>query len=220
MAFDFSERWIDTIRGPRLALIATPNEPLVFTRDRAQLLRRDPGMSDLDREIVSQVDARRGKLHVFVFRGQAPDGRGRWAIDPEATVAQTADMGAVVMRSQLPVWRHFLLSGVFLTAHLDWGKREAAACQSGLRDLADELGAMAERHELQARDDEVARLTRLDLWITRNLAVFLGGDYERVFEVVLPQRLGMLAPRLARIQGLIRALPEAALDAPCPAGIP
>lgn len=220
MAFEFSERMIDTIRGPRLALIATPNEHLVFTRHRAETVRRDPGMSDLDREIVEQVDARRGKLHVFVFRGRSPDGGGSWSIDPEATPAQTADMGNVVMRSQLPVWRHFLLSGVFLNVHLGWGAREATACQAGLRDLADELGAMAERYEMQARDDELARLTRLDLWITRNLAIFLGGDHERAFDLVLPQRLGMLAPRLPRIQALIRALPESALNLPCPAGIP
>jgi hypothetical protein len=220
MAFDFHERVIDTIRGPRLALIATPNEDLVFTRERAEVVRRDPGMSDLDREIVEQVDARRGKLHVFVFRGSAPDGKGSWTIDANATPAQTADMGNVVMRSQVPVWRYFLLSGVFLNAHVGWGPREAKACQAGLRDLADELGAMAERHEMQARDDELARLTRLDLWITRNLAIFLGGDFERVFDLVLPQRLGMLAPRLPRIQKLIRALPERALDQPCPAGIP
>lgn len=177
-------------------------------------------MSDVDREIIDQVDRRGGDVSVFILRGRSDDGTGSWQIDPEVSRAEAIDMGGVLLRTQMPVWRHFLLSGVQLTLHYDWGAREVDACQAGMKDLEADLAAIVEQRETSGGDDELFRLARLDLWLARHMVAYMSGDLEHALSDHLPQKLGLLAARLTRIRELVRALHPSSLDQPTPAGIP
>jgi hypothetical protein len=209
MPLVFTEREVETTRGVRRALLATPSSPLIYTRLRAKQMRLAAGLSEVDEEILSALDAQATPVDLFVFRG-GDDETGSWRFADDFDETTAAVAATDLFQAHLQLYRQMLKRGVILTAYSDWPERELMAFRAG----ADALAARITRRLDGSRDTEeqVLHLLELDQWILRNFVTFVHSDLESALGQALPAKLGMVLGRVDRARSLLRGLSTEALD--------
>jgi len=188
------ERTLLTSRGPRVALMLWPSAPITLGAARLAELRTDLKRATVDQQIVREIKRRRGRVQMLIFRGVGPNGAA-WRFDPALSDDDAEELGYLLTKSQLPTWRRLAVSGVHLHLHTDWGVRESGTCRRG---------AVRLRHELTTGTPGAT--ARFDAYMLSYLSLFYSADLDHVLRDLLPNQLGLVEQRAARIHELIADL--------------
>lgn len=202
----FEESTVLTRSGPRMALVMTPQLPVIVGHMRMAQLRHDAGPGPIDEEMLKEVRRRNGRVQILMMRGQNDDGSGRWSIDPSLTDEEAAELGYLLNKSQIPTYRRFLALGVIVYVHAEFGRREADAFRRGADRLLEELQKAPEK------DAATMAIRRVDAWILRNLTFFFSLGASAVLTDVLPNKTPLFEARLPRIREMLATLPPEAID--------
>lgn len=198
---DIDEVGIETRRGPRKAMVVTPTEHVRVGRERLEN-PRGREMSDVDRQLLEQMQRREGRVTAVIFRGRDDHGAGSWGFDPSLDAHESDALALELLRGMVLVYRSFVESGVCVHAHADWGPAEARAFRVANASLVGELGEQLARGGLrpvQRREAEV------ELWTLRNLTFFFTLGYRTLVRSVLPEKLPMLEQRTDRLRARVNA---------------
>jgi len=207
-AFEITSVTLDTPRGDRHALVATPTRHLRIgvgdvAPDERGGRRESPLVADALRK---QADAR-----LMIFRGRDDSDTSSWAIAEGATEAQAAELGENIVRSHLPFWRQLAASGLVLLVHLDLDERTRVALEAGRRIVVREL-RLKSRTEGTLADETEEAIARLDLWILKHLTFFFGLSFKRAVASTLPDMMPMLEQRDVSLRRLLAAVPVSRLN--------
>ena len=201
--FDVAEVTLDTARGERRALVATPTRHL---RIKPGDLKRDDRVDFRPDPVATRAQEARGDAKLMIFRGKDDVGQGSWAIDGTVDEGQAAAVGEELVRWHLPTWRTLAADGIVLLVHLDLDERTCLALEAGKRIVSRELRLKSRTEGTLANDVEEAR-ARLDLWLLQHLVFFFGLSYERAVTSTLPDMMPMLEQRQGALGRLLAELP-------------
>ena len=183
------------------ALVVAPEQHIRLGRDRLVRLREFQGMSDVDRMILAAADT--APPDIMILRGKNDDGTGSWAFDGMLTTSECQELGYLLVRSQLPLWRALAKRGVYLFVKVEWGPHEIDAYLHGAQRVLDALDRKLEEEE--------SALAVLDRWMIRNLSHWLLATFEDCRESFLPSVVKRSAARRAKLEKLLAAVPEGAI---------
>lgn len=162
-------------------LVVEPRSPVLVGRARLDRLRETAdGSGAIDDQMIREV-----KIHapdILVF-SRGADG-SLWRFDHELSDAEYDELGFHLVRTQLPTWRRFALSGVVSYLHVGWSTREVLALENGKRRLLPELS------------------DALDSWIIDTMSTFLVSTLDDVIRDVVPLVARLKQARRARVQQL------------------
>ena len=88
--FDVAEVTLDTARGERRALVATPTRHL---RIKPGDMKRDDRVDFRPDPVAKRAQEARGDAKLMIFRGKDDVGQGSWAIDGTVDEGQAAAVG-------------------------------------------------------------------------------------------------------------------------------
>ncbi len=190
-------RTTETRIAGRTVLTFTPQEHIVVGRQRLEMLRAEPEGSAIDSSIFNAVKAARRPPVALILRGGSDDGNGSWRFDQKLTDTECAELGYLLLRSQLALYRELVKMGILMFAKVDWGPDEVAGLDEGRHRVLADLAADVAK---TATDDAKARLA-LDEWIIRHFTYWLLTSFDEsqhIFERTLP-RVGSLRVRVDRL---------------------
>lgn len=186
---------IETRRGPREALIVTPDREMVVGRDRLDDLRRvdDPGALD---ETILDAARRHPNANYLIFRGRGEDGGVRYRFDDALSDDEARELAGRMVRSQLKTYRRLVAAGMHLLLHAELGFREVELFRSETR------VALAEIERASGLPDAVQAL---DAWILQHLTYFFAISYAKLIEETLPSLLPLLERRAPQLRERVEA---------------
>lgn len=196
MGLEFSEEMIDAASGRRRCLVITPVDHIRIGEGYRRSVGRD-GLSDNDRRILAEARRRPANppLSVCIFRGKNSTGTGSFGLDPELPSKMACEVGVRLLRGQTDVYRELIGLGICLFVHAEFDPRSVVALRSATEALIAELEAKTRaKHSV---------LDRLDLWVHRNLNLFLTVRFDRLVENVLPGKLDLMEKRMGRVAKLL-----------------
>jgi len=199
----FSERAIVTPAGPRVGLVITPLEPIVFDRVRLTKLRMDPAPSELDLQVRREVLERRGHIHFALFRGKTDDGRGLCTVSEHLGTDELEELGCLLMRQQIVTYRYLARAGACVHVRTEWDDRASDMFAVGTDRLIDDI---VRRSNPPTPTDE------LDLWCLKHFTFTFALSFERVMKEVLPEKFTLLERRSTRIKKLLDGIAPETLD--------
>jgi len=191
---ELSELRLETPDGDRTAMVITPTKHLVWGLDRVSR-PAPPEPSDLDRTIVAEARALSG-TELTIMRGRDDAGNGSFRIEAGVSEPQARDIARSVLRDSMPLYRELIRVGLRLHLHCEWEPIAAAA----FRDAGGELAA-----RLAGKRDPASQL---DSWILGNLLFFFSLSFRRTVSGMLPNKLGRMDKRSARIREMALAIPS------------
>ncbi|MFK7987772.1 MAG: hypothetical protein AB8I08_17275 [Sandaracinaceae bacterium] len=171
-------------------LVATPIEPVVVGPERLAAMRRDLAASIVDNAILRSVRREAGRVSVIVIRGEADDGTSTWRFSDDLDPGDYEELGTLMVRSQLALYRELAAEGVVLSLKVGWGPREADALQAG---------SLAALCALSAS----GQLTQLDEWLLAHFSFWLLASYASCRDNFLPRNLPRFMARRATLGRLI-----------------
>ena len=185
----------------RSAMVITPKHAMVLGRERIEKLRSPGSLSQVDRWLIGQAQARRGNARIVLFRACNSAGDRVWQFDPGLREAELEEAGYLLTCALVPFHRRLLDAGVVLMAHTDWGIRECYAMRYGVRRREQELAQSAE-----------GPLREVDRWLLGNMLLHVALSLEHVAERLLPNHLSMVDRRWLQLAPLLSQLPRSAID--------
>lgn len=204
VALQFTKHSIHTRLGVRVVHVCAPSEHILVGKARLEELRAGAA-SSVDQEIVDH--ARAGdEEQLFVFRGRNDDGSGSWGFDGSLDDEEKAEVGLLLVKSQLSTYRQMVAAGVFALIHADWPKDAVAAYEDGTADLLAELEQSSIR-EVAAVRSQTAR-DMIDRWILSQMTFFYTLPFEQVVREVLRQQLPLLEQGIPSVRALLERLDE------------
>lgn len=208
--FDLSPFELETPRGPRRAIVATPARHMRLSLDDLSQRRVESDQTDDEfaRALRLSPDAR-----LMIFRGRDESGAGSWGVAEDASESEAADLGELMVRRYLPIWRSLAASGLVLLVHLELDERTREGLEAGRRIVMREL-RLKSRTEGTLADEVEEALTRLDLWILKHLTFFFGLSFERATRTTLPDMMPMLEQRDVSLRRLLAGVPVSSLVPP------
>jgi hypothetical protein len=201
---EFAETVVSTRSGERAALVAWPTEDVVVGRERLGQLRASGQASSIDHEILSRVRAAGDHVNVLIFRGRAPEGRGRYSVDPDLSDEERAELGYLLVFSQTPTYRRFLAAGILAFLHVELFGATLDAFRSGTERMLNEL----ERNVIEI--DPAVRA--VDTWVLKHLSFYFSLGLDSVLERILPDKMPLFESREPRIREMLTRLPPAAIQ--------
>lgn len=189
---------IETRRGPREALIVTPDREVVVGRDRLSALRgaarrgaTEPGAID---ETILHQARRHPDAHFLIFRAKDDDGACRYRFDEGLDDAEARELAALMVRSQMTTYRELVGAGMHLLLHAELGFREVELFRSESRAALADL-------EAGGGDPGAA----LDAWILQHLTYFFAISYAKLVSETLPSLLPLLEQRAPQLRDRVEA---------------
>jgi hypothetical protein len=195
----FHEAPIRTGRGVVHALVMTPRHPVVAGRERLRELRLDTEPGAIDRQCIAEVERRRGRVQVLVFRGKSDDGASSWSFDATLTAAEEDEIGHRMVASMAPTRLAYLRAGVYVHVHSDFSPRDAEIFKRGTATAIAEL----ERLLPLLTDARNKAQAQIDLWSLKHLSFYLTSSLTRVLDEILVDKLPLLEPRTAKVEKLL-----------------
>jgi hypothetical protein len=194
----FSQIVLNTQRGARRALVATPGgrTTVRLGHDRLQNLRAVMEPSPLDLEIIAR--AKDAKAQLMIFRGRDDLGDASWGFDDDLGENAAMELGRLLVESQLYAYRRLASVGVLCIVHTDLGFREVNALREGTRVLLEEM----ERAAADATDPTTLALSQLDTWA---LKYFFSVTMARLVAETLPNLMPMIEQRAPNLSKLLAA---------------
>ncbi len=196
--FDLRTEHIDTKNGSREALILTPAKAIVAGQSRLRELRAKrfgyESMSAFDVELVERVHQLNPVPQVIVFRQKNADNTHYWRMHERLSAPDRLEMGCLLMRDHLALYRGLMEIGVILFIYADWSGPAYEALRSGLKSVRAELN----------RIPHPTPLDRLNYWILRNLVFFFSARTETMLKRVLPDQLSMIESRIPRMNSRLK----------------
>lgn len=203
MALQFTKHTIHTRRGVRVVHVCAPSRHIVVGRARLEELRAGTA-SSVDQEIIDHASESAGEDQLFVFRGRNDDGSGSWGFDDSLSDEEKAEVGRLLVKSQLDTYRQMVAAGVFALVHADWPKDAVAAYEDGTAELLAELEQSSIR-EVDADPSETAR-DKIDRWILSQMTFFYALPFEQVVRDVLRQQLPLMEQGVPAVRALVERL--------------
>lgn len=202
----FRELTVETRKGPRRVLIATPKKRSVLDRKRLDALRAGAGSSRLNaamrNELQRRVDERDVVYDAILFEAGSGQGQ-RWGFAEDITEEEIVEFGELMIRSQLETFRQVAELGVAVLAGVEFNDQELFAYDKGARRLAERLeqavAENAERGVDPSEDEDVAK-ARLHLWLLDHFAIWSNASADDFIEQRLPDTL-VSSERLRRKLG-------------------
>lgn len=192
--FEFEEVRVSSASVECGALIMTPRARMVIDDAKRERLRGDPELNEADRWIIGRVRERGPDVPILIMRGADENGQRLWEFDPKYSEAELEDLGRLLCRALLPLYRRFLCSGIILFVHTEWGARETPPMRRGIARLAEEL--------VDTRPPNM-HLRELDLWILRNMLLFSSLSTTHVIDTLLPAHLRLVGHRKRQVADLV-----------------
>ena len=192
--FEFAEVRVASASIEYGALVMTPRSRMVVDHAKRERLRGDhPELSAADRWIVERVRGYGGRCPILILRGADDDGERLWQFDPTFGDDELEEVGSLLSRALLPLYRRFLCAGVILFVHTEWGARETPPMRRGIARLAEEVSAAS----------TTAAMRDLDLWILKNMLLFSSLSTNHVIETLLPEHLRLVAHRQRQVSDVV-----------------
>ena len=181
---------IETRKGPRRALVLTPEADIRVGRERLLALRTGGASGEIDQVLADRVRFSKVHYDVVVFRGKTEDGAASYRLDDQLEREQLEELALRLVASQLSCWRSLLELGVSLIVHSDFGS-SAKPFRDACRSLAD----------TPDRDSGVgARVANIDEWLLRHLIFYFSQSYEATMSTLLPDKLPLLELRKEKLE--------------------
>lgn len=189
MPFQITKEIVETRKGPREVVIATPLVAMAVGRDRLELLRASIHASKVDERLVNDVKrVATADSPIMVFRCSGE--RGSWGLDPELTVREQYELGTLLILSQCANYHAFADAGVALCIHVGLTVDDMRAMKFGSKEAIATL-------------DTSRPWDRLTEWLLRHHVFFFSNEFERFLIHTLPDLVPMLEHRRERLSTLI-----------------
>jgi hypothetical protein len=186
------------------AIVITPRKQMVLGRDRIQRLKGPTSLNKVDRWLIAQAEARRGRARVVLFRACNTLNERVWQFDPSLSDAELEEAGYLLTCALVPFHRRLLAVGIVLMVHTDWGVRECYAMRHGVRAREKEL--------LSKIEGAPSLVNQVDAWVLNNMLLHVALSLKHVTERLLPMHLGMVERRWAQVLPLLGRLPNSTID--------
>ncbi len=189
MFTELEERVADTPEGPRKVLVVTPQDHVVLTMDRLELLEATAGDYSFDVEVVASVASLKVKDAALIFRAAREDGKGSWSMDPRWDADQRTAVAARLVRAQLPTYRRLLGEGVVAIIHTGLKSEEETALRNGVAKTLNDVLSREPRPPTFKKDAA----------LLRDLVWFHSAPCDEVVASVLPERFGTLTDAASKL---------------------
>jgi hypothetical protein len=200
VSFEFSRVEIETKRGPRAAVVATPLAEVVVDKARLHEMRRGELNADADREIEKAVRVH-GPVQAFVFRARGDRPSAQYKFSKNLTLPEITELAYYFLRAHHALFERLVPLGVVTLIGVDFLPRESAAYREG----ADRLIEEAEG-ELAACDDEArAAELRVELWFAERQARWSRHRYVDFVPDRLAEQILLAERSLDRLRKQIRS---------------
>jgi len=200
----FTERRIETPDGLSLVLVVTPDRDVRVDRARLEELRATGAQGTIDKEIIAEVERRKGKVAALMLRCRDREGRVSWGFDDELGEDECLELGYLLIKSQVATYRRFVENGVQGHFVVELGERETRALNTGKMRLVGELGEQLER---LAEDDPRAAILMFHIWLLQNFMFRLHLTADETLETFLPRSLPILEGGRRLVERMLAALP-------------
>lgn len=179
----FTDLRVSTRNGPRNVLLAVPTREIVLGRDRLEQTRAGTMHGEVDRAIISAVEAR-GDVHALLFRAKGVDADARWHLADDLSKDEATELTVSLLRGQVEMFCRLARHSMFAFTSADFGPREVAAYERAAQALISDL----EQKLVDARGVDAARL-RLELWLLERQAAWSSRPFASFVDQKLPSYL-------------------------------
>lgn len=198
------ETSIETPHGSKSVLVVEPPTGTAVDRARLDRIRSGELQSDLDEAIVRLVDARPGAADAILFRAHRGRGDHGWGYAADLTDAEVDELGEVMVRLQMDLYRRLAARGVYALAGTEFGEREVRSFRRGTDRVAAEL-----ERALRSADGPEAAQQRFDLWLLDHFAMWVDQDVDEFMNGGLPRLLDKVERQRRRLEELRAAIAAA-----------
>jgi hypothetical protein len=188
---------VETKKGLRRVLVATPTEEIRLGRERLAQMQAGELDSALDDALVAVVAGADRPFHGVVFRSEGEEPGASWSFHEELSEEEGTQMARLFVRSHVAVFRRLAEHAVALLVGVDFGVVEVAAYRRGTDALAAEL-----EQALVGPDASAAEQARLDLWLAERQAYWSATPYTEYVAEQLADALVAAERQLARFRRL------------------
>jgi hypothetical protein len=183
----------------RAILIARPRVEIRLDQERLTGMRNSNFVSRIDLEILQTVAEReRDEASVVVFDARSPEGDQRWGFDPELDDEQRMELGHLLLKSQLTLYRRLATMKVGGLVGVGFGSIALAVFQRAAVRLVSELS-----DELETASPERAAQIEIDLWLVEHAATWTGLALESYLETKLAAELVTRERKRPEIEALL-----------------
>jgi hypothetical protein len=200
----FDEHMIETPEGGSLVLVVTPDRDLRVGRERLVELRATNAQGTIDKEIIQEVEIRKGRVAALMLRCRDEEGRVSWGFDEELDDEECYELGYLLIKSQVATYRRFVENGVQGHFVVELGERETRGLNTGKMRLVNELG---NRLQQMANDDPRAIVPMFHTWLLQNFMYRLHLTAEETLETFLPRSLPILEGGRRLVRQMLAAIP-------------
>jgi hypothetical protein len=201
----FAEQTIETPEGSSLLLVATPDENVSVGRERLAELRASTTQGEIDKQIIWEIEQRKGRVRALMLRCRNDDGAVTWGFDESLREDEALELGYLLIKSQVPTYRSFVENGVQGHFVVELGDREARALNIGKMQLVAELSDQLER---LPKDDPRASVLLFHTWLLQNFMYRLHLDASETIDIFLPRSLPILEGGRKAVELMLAGLPD------------
>ncbi len=200
----FSDHRIETMEGLSDVLVATPKTDLIVGRTQLEKLRKATVPRRIDEEIHRQLLIRGGRVRALILRGRDDEGNVRWRFDKDLSPAEIAELGYLLVKSQVVLYRCFAEVGVRVHFIVEVDEQVTHALNKGKDRLLNEL-----KRELEVLDEESPKnnLFSFRVWLLENFMYFPYVTADEAIEGLLPETLPILEGGQRVVQKMLDYLP-------------
>jgi hypothetical protein len=200
-AVDFSTRTVSAGGRSLAALVVRPTADVKVDHSRLSLLRDNPDrVGRIDEAIYREARRHQPTLDLVVFRCQGGTDGGSWQFDPQLFGEEAAELGYLLMRSQLVTYRRLIHTGIRAVFHTGMGFREVRAYRTGTERLLKEL-------DQRAKSEARRKQAEADRWLLRHLTFFFSIPFEKVINETIPTMLPHLEQRERPLRRMLESIP-------------
>jgi hypothetical protein len=184
--------------GKRKALVFTPVQAMKIGRQRLEeLYQSNPDkLSTVDNELVRQTRTNTELPEVIIFcQHNEKMGQG-WELDEDLKNFEIEEIGYLIAREHLSLYRALIEEGVFLFIYSNWQGSALKALRDGHRQLHKDINDKPRQSPMD----------RLNSWILQHLVFFFPRDAAQVVHSVLPDHLPTIEHRAPRIGAMLHEM--------------
>ena len=187
---------METREGKRSAVVVAPTRPIVADRSRLQQLRLAGGrtLTPVDVEFLRLVSSITPAPNVVIFRQVSNDGSGHWSISDDLDDEEVQELGQLLMREHLLLYRALMENGIRLFIYSEWQDRSRDMLRAGLQEVLDQIAALPSPSSVDL----------LNGWILRNLVFFFALDPIEAVDRVLTNLMPMVESSAPKINTMLQ----------------
>ncbi|MCP4602961.1 MAG: hypothetical protein GY847_21005 [Proteobacteria bacterium] len=198
---EFFEHQIETPEGHSLVLVTTPDTTINVGRDRLEELREAAVPGWIDQKICEGVLGHKGRVRAVILRGRDQTGTSRWKFDKALNESEVAELGYLLVKSQVITYRRLVESGVQVHFITELDDKEIKSMNDGKSRLLEEL-----REEFEEKNEHTA-LIAFQMWLLENFMYFPYITAEQALDDLLPEILPIAEGGRHVVEQMLAVLP-------------